>query len=215
MRAANFPLPGLRDGRPTSCPIAVQRDPVRACGAQAPGREADRGSLKQANRGPTCHSAGHHRCCPHGQGGGLLRSGGARRRSLRFAGWLVTLLERKKALRDRVRRLPRETPEASRAAQERLLASGLLAGKVGLYRALPSECGTDLLASALGERACFPCVVAGQAELEFRREGGAWARGPVGVLEPGGETVPLRDIDVLVVPAMAVDLQGHRLGRGG
>ncbi|HKC60416.1 MAG TPA: 5-formyltetrahydrofolate cyclo-ligase [Myxococcales bacterium] len=126
----------------------------------------------------------------------------------------MTLLERKKALRDRMRRLPRGTPEASRAAQERLLASGLLAGRVGLYRALPSECGTDLLASALGERACFPCVVAGQAELEFRREGGAWARGPLGVLEPGGETVPLRDIDVLVVPAGAVDLRGHRLGRG-
>ena len=35
--AAIFPLPGLRDGRPTSCPIAVQRGPVRACGVQAPG----------------------------------------------------------------------------------------------------------------------------------------------------------------------------------
>jgi 5-formyltetrahydrofolate cyclo-ligase len=126
----------------------------------------------------------------------------------------VTLEERKNALREELRHRPRGTPEASRAAQERLLASGLLSGTVGLYRALPSECRTDLLASALGERACFPCVVPGQAELQFRREGGAWARGPLGVLEPRGEPVPLRDIDVLVVPALAVDLHGHRLGRG-
>jgi len=127
----------------------------------------------------------------------------------------VTLEERKKALRDEMRRRPRGTPEASRQAQERLLASGLLTGNVGLYRALPSECGTDLLASALGQRACFPCVVPGQAVLQFRRDGGgAWLRGPLGVLEPQGELIALRDIDVLVVPALAVDLQGRRLGRG-
>ncbi|MFL5309265.1 MAG: 5-formyltetrahydrofolate cyclo-ligase [Myxococcales bacterium] len=126
----------------------------------------------------------------------------------------MTLEERKIALRDELRRRPRGTPEQSRAAQERLLASGLLTGNVGLYRALPSECGTDLLISALRERACFPCVVPGQAELRFRRESGAWSRGPLGVLEPGGDPVPLSDIDVLVVPALAVDLQGHRLGRG-
>jgi 5-formyltetrahydrofolate cyclo-ligase len=126
----------------------------------------------------------------------------------------VTLEERKNALRDEVRRRPRGSPESSRAAQERLLASGLLSGNVALYRALPSECGTDLLASALGAHACFPRVVPGRAELEFRREGGDWSRGALGVLEPGGEVVPLSEIDVLVVPAVAVDLHGRRLGRG-
>jgi 5-formyltetrahydrofolate cyclo-ligase len=126
----------------------------------------------------------------------------------------VTLEERKAALREEVRARARGTPEASRAAQERLLASGLLTGTVGLYRALPTECATDLLASALGERACFPCVVPGRAELEYRRAGSAWTRGALGVLEPGGEPVALGDIDVLVVPALAVDLEGRRLGRG-
>jgi 5-formyltetrahydrofolate cyclo-ligase len=126
----------------------------------------------------------------------------------------VTVEERKAALREEVRRRARGTPEASRAAQERLLASGLLTGTVGLYRALPSECGTDLLAEALGDRACFPCVVPGQAELQFRRAGGAWTRGSLGVAEPGGELVDLRDIETLVVPALAVDLEGRRLGRG-
>ena len=126
----------------------------------------------------------------------------------------MTLEERKAALREEIRRRARGAPEASRAAQERLLTSGELTGTVGLYRALPTECGTELLASALGDRACFPCVVPGRAELEFRRAASAWTRGALGVLEPGGEPVALDDIDVLVVPAIAVDLEGRRLGRG-
>ena len=126
----------------------------------------------------------------------------------------MTLEERKTALRREMRRRPRGTPEASRAAQERLLASGLLTGTVGLYRALPSECATDLLVAALGARACFPCVVPGQAELQFRRDGGGWSKGSLGVLEPQGEPVLLNAIDVLVLPAVAVDVGGRRLGRG-
>ena len=106
----------------------------------------------------------------------------------------MTLEERKAALREEVRRRTRGTKQASRAAQERLLASGLLTGTVGLYRALPVECGTELLAGALGERACFPCVNPGGAELEFRRAGGSWTRGSLGVLEPAGEVVPLDEI---------------------
>ena len=126
----------------------------------------------------------------------------------------MTLEERKTALRDEMRRRPRGTPEAAKGAQERLLESGLLTGNVGLYHALPSECGTDLLAATLGQRACFPCVSPGSAQLQFRRATGAWTKGPLGILEPQGEAVPLRDIDVLVVPAVAVDASGRRLGRG-
>ena len=126
----------------------------------------------------------------------------------------MTLDERKAALREEIRRRPRGTPEASRAAQEQLLASGLLTGTVGLYRALPSECGTELLTNALGKSACFPCVVPGRAELEFRRPTIQWTRGPLAVFEPAGDPVSLDEIDTLVVPALAVDLEGRRLGRG-
>jgi 5-formyltetrahydrofolate cyclo-ligase len=126
----------------------------------------------------------------------------------------VTLEERKAALREEMRRRGRGTPEASRAAQERLLASGLLTGTVALYRALPSECGTERLAEALGGRACFPCVVPGRAELQFRRAARDWTRGSLGVLEPAGDIVDLGGIETLVVPALAVDLEGRRLGRG-
>jgi 5-formyltetrahydrofolate cyclo-ligase len=126
----------------------------------------------------------------------------------------VTLEERKAALRAEMRARPRGTAEASRAAQERLISSRLLTGTVGLYRALPSECGTEILADALGDRACFPCTVPGKSELEFRRAGASWARGALGVHEPTGASVPLDRIDVLVVPALAVDPEGRRLGRG-
>lgn len=126
----------------------------------------------------------------------------------------MTLDERKAALREEVRRRMRPLPEDSRAAQERLLASGLLTGNVGLYRALPSECATELLAEALGERACFPCVVPDRAELQFRRAASSWERGALGVLEPRGDVVPLEEIAALVVPAVAMDLHGRRLGRG-
>lgn len=46
-------------------------------------------------------------------------------------------------------------------------------------------------------------------ELEFAT--GSLARGPMGIMEPDGpEAMP----DLLIVPAVAVDLRGNRLGRG-
>ena len=54
----------------------------------------------------------------------------------------------------------------------------------------------------------------GRAELEFRRPTIQWTRGPLAVFEPAGDPVSLDEIDTLVVPALAVDLEGRRLGRG-
>jgi 5-formyltetrahydrofolate cyclo-ligase len=42
--------------------------------------------------------------------------------------------------------------------------------------------------------------------------------GPLGIPEPSGDRLPptaLADADLVVVPALAVDWAGHRLGRGG
>ena len=106
---------------------------------------------------------------------------------------------------------------ASVAAQERLASSQLAhsARCVGLYRALPSECGTASLAAALqslGKEICYPAVVAGA--LQFRRASGVFVRGSLGIEEPTGAAVELAAIDLLVVPAIAVDFNGRRLGRG-
>jgi 5-formyltetrahydrofolate cyclo-ligase len=108
---------------------------------------------------------------------------------------------------------------ASVAAQERLAASSLASGArvVGLYRALPSEIGTGALAAALtaaGKEVCYPIVVPGARCLEFRRSSGVFVPGSLGVEEPTGPPVPLEVVDLLVVPAVAVDPRGFRLGRG-
>ena len=136
---------------------------------------------------------------------------------------MLTLDARKNALRADVRkRLPRPgSPEhvsASVAAQERLASAALCARAqvVGLYRALPSECGTASLAAALealGKELCYP-VIRPARELIFRRSAGVFVGGALGIEEPTGAEVPLARIELLVVPALAVDERGRRLGRG-
>ena len=136
----------------------------------------------------------------------------------------ASLDEQKRALRSAVRaRMPKAgSPEllaASVAAQERLLAQ-VLAGDaqvIALYRALAAECGTASAAARLqaaGREVCYPVVVPGDRALQFRRGVGAFVAGALGVEEPTGAPVPLGAIELMVVPALAVDAKGRRLGRG-
>jgi 5-formyltetrahydrofolate cyclo-ligase len=135
-----------------------------------------------------------------------------------------SLDDQKRALRAEVRaRLPAPgSPKflaASLRAQERLLerARRRDPGMVALYRALPAECGTEAVAAALqssGHEVCYPVVVPGMRALQFRRGLGVFVAGALGVEEPTGAPVPLEEIGLLVVPALAVDAKGRRLGRG-
>jgi 5-formyltetrahydrofolate cyclo-ligase len=137
---------------------------------------------------------------------------------------MASLDHQKRALRAEVRRrLPKPgSPEliaASVRAQDRLAAAALESGArvVALYRALPSECGTASVAAALqaaGREVCFPAVVPGVRPLQFRRAAGVFVSGALGVEEPTGSPVPLEAIGLMVVPAIAVDTAGRRLGRG-
>jgi 5-formyltetrahydrofolate cyclo-ligase len=132
--------------------------------------------------------------------------------------------DQKLALRAEVRaRMPKpgsaEFVSASVRAQERLLQAALSRenGMVALYRALPSECGTASVAAGLqaaGREVCYPVVVPGERALQFRRGAGVFLAGALGVEEPTGTPVPLGEIALLVVPALAVDPSGRRLGRG-
>ena len=132
--------------------------------------------------------------------------------------------QQKRALRALVRsRMPAPGSaahaQASALAQERLLRSDLVqpARLVALYRALPSECDTSALAEALqaaGKEICYPVIAAGARALEFRRAAGAFVPGALGIEQPTGAPVPLSAIDLLVVPAVAADARGGRLGRG-
>ena len=136
----------------------------------------------------------------------------------------ASLDEQKRSLRTLVRaRMPRAaSPEfvaASVAAQERLLSQVLAtdARMIALYRAIGAECGTAAVAAALqaaGREICYPWVVPAERALRFRRGVGVFAAGALGVEEPTGAPVPLSEIELMVVPAQAVDASGRRLGRG-
>lgn len=135
-----------------------------------------------------------------------------------------SLDDQKRALRTEVRaRLPKPGSPgfvaASVRAQERLAQAALRGGArvIALYRALPSECGTASAAAALqaaGREVCYPVVVPGERALQFRKAAGVFVAGALGVEEPTGAPIALDQIGLLVVPAIAADAAGRRLGRG-
>jgi 5-formyltetrahydrofolate cyclo-ligase len=140
----------------------------------------------------------------------------------------VELADRKRRLRRELRgRLravaPGEADEASRRVAAHLAASPELAGarRVILYAALPDELPSRLLFDAVagaGRPAHLPrpgpdgiLEVALVARWEELRPG------RYGVLEPPAAQPgsPLGPGDLVLVPGLAFDRAGHRLGRGG
>ncbi len=134
----------------------------------------------------------------------------------------------KAALRRRVRAARRRRTEAERAETARALAAVALelpavqaAHCVALYAATGSEPGTAPLRQALrrqGIGVVLPLVRGGG--LEWAWDTGDDLRpgpGPGG-REPAGPTLGPRGLltaDVVLVPALAVDTLGSRLGQGG
>ncbi|ANY09871.1 5-formyltetrahydrofolate cyclo-ligase [Pseudonocardia sp. HH130630-07] len=107
------------------------------------------------------------------------------------------------------------------------LASGGT-GPVGCYLPTGSEPGAagsgsvtvaDLLLDA-GHEVLVPVVPAEPEPLDWARHTGPGGpvRGPLGVPEPTGDRLgadAVRQVRLLLVPALAVDRRGRRLGRGG
>jgi 5-formyltetrahydrofolate cyclo-ligase len=113
--------------------------------------------------------------------------------------------------------------EKSVAAQKRFLAAfpperGSLAA---LYMAVAGEVGTERIRAKYleaGVRLFYPKVMK-DGNLSFHPDGGdkGWVRGKYGLLEPRVRpgTDGLRGgFDLVVVPGMAFDAKGRRLGRG-
>ena len=86
------------------------------------------------------------------------------------------------------------------------------------YVPLAEEPGAGRLPAALPGRVLLPVVPPRGRELSWAVLTGGLVPGRFGLLEPDGPRLPagaLAEADVVVVPALAVAVDGTRLGRGG
>jgi 5-formyltetrahydrofolate cyclo-ligase len=121
--------------------------------------------------------------------------------------------ERRKAL---VTARPGFARRVARHAEALNIAKGMV---VGGYHALPEEADPALLLERLVELGChiaFPRVAGKGLPLEFHRvpDGEVLAPGAFGIHEPL-DVWPRAMPDLLLVPLLAFDPWGHRLGTGG
>lgn len=134
-----------------------------------------------------------------------------------------------RAARRRLRALRLSMPAAERAAAERAIAARLrrlgLARpglRVAAYLAMPGEASLATFlaaAAAAGARVYVPRISSRRRRtLEFVElaPGAALRRGPYGILEPPahGRRARMATLDAVLVPLVAFDREGHRLGMG-
>lgn len=136
----------------------------------------------------------------------------------------MTKTEARRVARERLRGMP----GAQRAAAGEQIAERLphvpeieAARTILLYSALPEEVPTVELARVFrrgGKRIVYPrCLPHRQLALHLvDEEGMLAAAGSYGILEPAPDCplVAVEEIDVVVVPGLAWDRRGTRLGRG-
>lgn len=128
-------------------------------------------------------------------------------------------------LRRRLGAARRIRPDRERAAARTAIAGHLLAhletaSTVCAYHPLPTEPLDPLLLDTLAARGVTVLVpvVTGAEPLDWCRHAGPLRPGPLGIPEPTGlrlGAAAIRSADTVLVPALAVDGAGNRLGRGG
>lgn len=124
-------------------------------------------------------------------------------------------------LQQRAELSPARRDLQSRAAQTRVLNLSAFnaADTLALYSPIRNEVDTRLLADAVlrdGKRLCFPCVDGETLRFYAVNSTTELQRGCFGVSEPqqAGGDVAAEQIDFLLVPGVAFDPLGHRLGYG-
>ncbi|MET7426016.1 5-formyltetrahydrofolate cyclo-ligase [Dactylosporangium sp. NPDC005555] len=133
----------------------------------------------------------------------------------------------KSELRSHIRSARRAMPSDQRDLSDNSLISGISAmvraagaRSVAAYAPLPYEpAGAFLLSalSALAPRLLLPVLLPSR-DLDWAVFDGSLAAGPRGLSEPTGPRLgvdAVRSIDLMLVPALAVGLDGTRLGQGG
>jgi 5-formyltetrahydrofolate cyclo-ligase len=126
----------------------------------------------------------------------------------------------RKTMRARRAELARAHPDFARDAAEHVGALKIADGAtVGAYVAINGEADPHRILKKLTLRNCtlaFPRVVAKDEPLVFHRwkPGQNLQRGAYGIPEPSKDS-PLAYPKILLVPLLAFDAQGHRLGYGG
>lgn len=128
----------------------------------------------------------------------------------------------KTEIRRSVKALKKEIGDAEKKECANRVLSMLLqcgevadAGSLLLYHALPDELPTSTIIRTLGteKRIFLPRVASNDLEIvEFK--GDNLQKGAYGIEEPVGEAITEECIDIAIIPGVAFDRKGNRLGRG-
>jgi 5-formyltetrahydrofolate cyclo-ligase len=133
-------------------------------------------------------------------------------------------IERKRAMRSRLLAARAAMPEADRTALAAAVTARVLdlpevaeASVVAAYVGAGTELPTLPLVSALATRGVTVLlpVLLDDDGLAWGAYDGTLVEGRRGLLEPPARDASLGSADVVVVPGVAYDLSGRRLGRGG
>ena len=127
----------------------------------------------------------------------------------------------KMRLREQVKRMAPASKAASEVIQRRLAAQDWwpVAFRVGLYRSTPHEPATDMLLADLlarGAQVAVPMRKGGIYVWGWIDGDTRWRKQAHGISEPVAAPVAkAEDLRVMLVPGLAFDALGGRLGHGG
>jgi len=129
------------------------------------------------------------------------------------------LCARVRAARDAIPAEQREVLGAKIAERLFAVPGFARAGTVLAFSSFGSEVPTRPILDRVhgdGRRVVLPRVLGDVMEARTYRPGDPMAAATFGALEPAdGEQVPPRDVDAVVVPGLAFDRRGFRVGYGG